>query len=84
MSDDNIDDTELGDGNTENTIPIPGEISTEDVPSPLLYGRKTTDPSKFKTSKKHKPIRVKPSEHSIRDLSPDEITTEMVKQPQQK
>ena len=59
MSDNNIDDAELGNGNTKNTIP--GETTTEDVPSPLLYGRKTTDPSKVKTSKKCKPIWVKPS-----------------------
>ena len=70
MSDDNIDDTAmsnnhtsdaiLGDDNAENVTL--GEISTDYVPSPLLYGRKTTDPSKVKTSKKHSPIRVKPLE----------------------
>ena len=59
-SDNNIDDAKLGNGNTENTIP--GETSTEEVTSPLLYGRKITDLSKVKTSKKRKPIRVKPSE----------------------
>ena len=78
MSNHNIDDAELGDGNTENTIPIPGETSTKDVPLPLLYGSKTTDPHKVKTSKKCKPIRVKPSEPSIGDhllMS----TTEMAK-----
>ena len=77
MSDDNIDDATLGDGNTENTVT--GETSTKDVPSPLLYGRKTTDPSKVKTSKKHISIWVKPSEPSIGDPPPDEITTEMTK-----
>ena len=77
MSDNNIDDTTLGDGNTENTVP--GETRTEDVPSPLLYGRKTTDPSKVKTSKKHIPIQVKPSEPSVADPPADEITTEMAK-----
>ena len=56
MSDNNIDDATLGDGNTEDTVT--GETSTKDVPSPLLYGRKTTDPSKVKTSKKHIPIWV--------------------------
>ena len=49
MSDKNTDDAIAGDGNTENTAT--GEISTVDVPSPLLYDRKTTDPSKVKTSK---------------------------------
>ena len=58
MSDGNIDDAAmsnnhttdaiLGDDNAENVTP--GETSTDDVPSPLLYGRKTTDPSKVKTS----------------------------------
>ena len=64
------------DSNTENTVQ--GETSTN-VASPLLYGRKTTDPSKVKTSKKHKPIWVKPSEPLIGDPPPDEIATEMVK-----
>ena len=77
MSNNNIDDTTLGNGNTENTVP--GETSTEDVPSSLLYGRKTTDPSKVKTSKKCIPIWVKPSEPSIADPPVDEITTEMAK-----
>ena len=53
MSDDNIDnattsnnntdDATLGDDNAENVAK--GETSTNDIPSPLLYGRKTTDPS---------------------------------------
>ena len=54
MSDNNADDTALGDDNAENVTM--GETSTDDVPSPLLYGRKTTDPSKVKTSKKCRPI----------------------------
>ena len=75
MSDNNTDDTIPGNGNTENTTT--GETSTVDVPSPLLYGRKTTDPSKIKTSKRCIPIMVKPSEPSIGDLPPDEIATAM-------
>ena len=75
MSDNNTDDAVLGNGNTENTVT--GDTSTEDVPSPLLYGRKTIDPSKVKTSKRHIPIRVKPSEPSIGDPPPDEIATVM-------
>ena len=47
-----------GDDNAENGKP--GENSTEDVPSPLIYGRKMTDPTKVKTSKRHRPVRVKP------------------------
>ena len=77
MSDNNIDDAALGNGNIENTVT--GETSTKDVPSPLLYGRKTTDPSKVKTSKKYIPIWLKPSEPSIGDSPPDEIATEMAK-----
>ena len=87
MSDDNIDntamsnnnthDTVLGDNNLENVIT--GETSTDDVPSPLCYGRKTIDPSKVKTSKKHRPIQVKPLESSMDDPPVDEITTETAK-----
>ena len=77
MSDENTDDAILGDGNIENTATC--ETSAEHVPSPLLYGRKTTDPSKIKTSKRHIPIRVKPSEPSVNDPPPDKITTEIVK-----
>ena len=75
MSDNITDDAILGNGNTENTVT--GETSTEDIPSPLLYGRKTIDLSKVKTSKRCIPIQVKPSEPSIGDPPPDEITTAM-------
>ena len=77
MSNNNTDDATLGDDNTENVVA--GETSTDDVPSPLLYGRKTTDPSKVKTSKKCRPIWVKPLEPSVADPPADEIATEMVK-----
>ena len=82
MSNDDIDNTVMSDentedDNTENTET--GEISTVDVPLPLLYGRKTTDPSKVKISKRCIPIRVKPSEPSIDDPPPDKITTVTVK-----
>ena len=77
MSDNNTHDTILGDGNAENVTP--GEISTDDVPSPLLYNRKTTDPSRVKTSRKHRPIQVKPLESSMDDPTTDEITTKTVK-----
>ena len=72
MSDNNIDDATLGDDNAENVAT--DETSIDDVPSPLLYGRKTTDPSKVKTSKKRRPIQVKPLESSI-----DNPPTETVK-----
>ena len=87
MSDDNIDkatesekntdDTASGYGTAENVIK--GETSTDDVPSSLLYGRKTTDPSKVKTSKKHRPIRVKPLQSSMDDPPADENVTGTVK-----
>ena len=77
MSNNNTIDAALGDDNTENVVV--GETSTDDIPSPLLYGRKTTDLSKVKTSKKHIPIRVKPSEPSIADPPADELTTETAK-----
>ena len=48
-SDNNTDDATSGDDNAENVTK--GETSTNDVPSFLLYGRKTTDPRKVKTSK---------------------------------
>ena len=35
-----------------------GENSTEEVPSPLIYGRKTDDPTKVKSSKRHRPVKV--------------------------
>ena len=72
MSDNNTDDAVSGGGTTENTET--GE-TTVDVPSPLLYGRKITDQSKVKTSKRHIPIIVKASEPSIDDPPPNEITT---------
>ena len=77
VSDNNTDDAILGNGNIENTVT--GETSAKDVPSPLLYGRKTADPSKVKTSKRHIPFRVKPSEPSVDDLPPEKITTDTVK-----
>ena len=76
MSNNNTDDTATGNGNTENTTT--GETSMVEVPSPLCYGGKTKDPSKVKTSKRHTPIMVEPSEPSMGDTPPDEIATVMV------
>ena len=68
MSDDNDDNPAMsdkdsphatsGDDNAENGEP--DENSTENVPSPLIYGRKMTYPTKVKTSKRHRPVMVKP------------------------
>ena len=49
-ADDNIENNEVGDN------------STEEVPSPLIYGRKTDNPTKVKSSKLHRPIKVTPLE----------------------
>ena len=39
-----------------------GENSTEEVPSPLIYGRKTNDQTKVKSSKRRRPVKVTPLE----------------------
>ena len=39
-----------------------GENSTEEVPSPLIYGRKTNDPTKVKLLKRRRPVKVTPLE----------------------
>ena len=39
-----------------------GENSTEEVPPPLIYGRKTNDPTKVKSSKRRRPVKVTPLE----------------------
>ena len=39
-----------------------GENSTEEVPSPLIYGRKTNNLTKVKSSKRHRPVKVTPLE----------------------
>ena len=76
-SDNNTDDATSGDDNAENVTK--GETITDDVPSPLLCGRKTTDPSKVKTSRKHRPIQVKPLESSMDDPIADENHTKTAK-----
>ena len=45
-----------------------GENSTEEVPSPLIYGRKTDDPTKVNSSKRHRPVKVTPLESPMSDL----------------
>ena len=39
-----------------------GENSIEEVPSPLIYGRKTDDPTKVKSSKRRRPVKATPLE----------------------
>ena len=52
-----------------------GENSTEEVPSPLIYGRKTNDPTKVKSSKRHRPVKVTPLESPIGNPHVDKDTT---------
>ena len=73
MSDKDSPHTTSGDDNAENSEP--GEDSTEDVPSPLIYGRKTNDPTKVKTSKRHRPIRVTPLKSQTGNPHVDKDTT---------
>ena len=70
MSKDNDDNTAMSNKESPHAIPgneyvensEPGENSTEEVPSPLIYGRKKNNPTKVKTSKRHRPIRITPLE----------------------
>ena len=73
MSDKDSPHTTYGDDDAENSEP--GENSTEDVPSPLIYGRKMNDPTKVKTSKRRKPIRVAPLESPMGNPDVDKDTT---------
>ena len=56
-----------------------GENSTEEVPSPLIYSRKTDNPTKVKSSKRCRPVKVTPLEspmgnpHVDRDATANQI-----------
>ena len=56
-----------------------GENSTEEVASPLIYGRKTDDPTKVKSSKRCRPVKVTPLEspmgNSQKDTDKDKDAT---------
>ena len=83
MSDDNDDNPAMSDkdsphatssdDNAENSEP--GEDSTEDAPSPLIYGRKMNDSTKVKTSKRHRPISVTSLESPMGNPHVDKDTT---------
>ena len=70
MSDNNDDNPAMSDNDSPQAISGNdnaedsdlGENRTEDEPSPLIYGRKTNNPTKVKTSKRHRPIKVTPLE----------------------
>ena len=67
---DNIENDEVGGNNTE------------EVPSPLIYGRKTNDPTKVKSSKRCRPVKVTPLESPMgnpqkdKDKAKDRDTTD--------
>ena len=73
MSDKDSPHATSGNDNAENSEP--GEIRTEDAPSPLIYGRKTNDPTKVKTSERHRPVRGAPLESPIGNPHVDKDTT---------
>ena len=50
-----------------------GENSTEEVPSPLIYGRKTNYPTKVKSSKRHRPVKVTPLESPMGNLQKGKV-----------
>ena len=51
-----------------------GENSTEEVPSPLIYGRKTNDLTKVKLSKRCRPVKVTPLESPMGNPQKDKDT----------
>ena len=53
-----------------------GENSTEEVRSPLIYGRKTNDPTKVKLSKRHRPVKVTPLESPMGNPQKDKEATD--------
>ena len=83
MSDDNDDNSAMSDKDSSHAISgndnaensEPGKDSTEDAPSPLVYGRKMNDPTKVKTSKMRRPIRVTPLESPTGNPHVDKDTT---------
>ena len=77
MSDKDSPPTTPGNENAENSNL--GENSTEEVPSPLIYGRRTNDPTKVKTSKRCRPIRVAPLESPMGNPHVDKDTMSKVK-----
>ena len=53
-----------------------GEKSTEEIPSPLIYGRKTDDPTKVKSSKRHRSVKVTPLESPMGNSQKDKDATD--------
>ena len=51
-----------------------GDNTTDKVPSPLIYGRKTNDLTKVKSSKGHRPVKVTPLESPMGNPQKDKDT----------
>ena len=87
MSDNNDDSSAMSDKDSPHTIPGNdnaenselGENSTEDAPSPLIYGRKANNPTKDKTLKMCRPIWVTPVESPMGNPHVDKDTTDKAK-----
>ena len=83
MSDNNDDNPAMSDNNSPHAIPGNdnvgdselGENSTEEVPSPIIYGRKTNNPTKVKTPKRCRSIKVTPLESPTGNPHVDKDTT---------
>ena len=83
MSDNNDDDPIMSDKESPLKSPANdniennevGENSTEEVPSPVIYGRKTDDPAKVKSSKRCRPVKVTPLESPMSNPYVDKVTT---------
>ena len=83
ISDHNDNNSAMSNNDSPQTIPGSdnaedsdlGENSTEDVPSPLFYGRKTNNPTKVKTSKRCRLVKVTPLESSMGNPHVDKDAT---------
>ena len=73
---DNINTAEIENDKSEDTVMSDNnDDNTEDAPSPLIYGGITNDPTKVKTSKRHRPIKVTPLESPMGNPHVDKDTT---------
>ena len=83
MSDNNDDNPIMSDKESPLELPADdniendevGENSAEEVPSPLVYGRKTDDPTKVKSSKRHRTVKVTPLESPMGNPHVDKDAT---------
>ena len=83
MSDNNDDNPAMSDRESPLETPADDNVenneadenSTEEVPSPLIYGRKTNDPTKVKSSKRCRPVKVTPLESPTGNAHVDKDAT---------